>query len=110
MKKVFVYLMAMVVGFSTVAGAQEQQSTGEKLKTGAKKTGKAVKKGAKQVGNKTAELASKGAAQVKDKVYKGKVAPNGKAVYISDEGKYYWIDAKGKRQWVTEAELKDAVD
>jgi len=72
-----------------------------------KKAGDAIEKGAKAVGNKTAELASKGKAGVVDKVYDGKKGPDGQKIYINDESKYYWIDKKGRRQFVSENELKD---
>jgi hypothetical protein len=75
-----------------------------------KKTTHAVKKGATKVGNKTAELASKGKARVTDKVYKEKVGPAGQTIYIDDHSRYYWIDKKGHRNYVTTAELKDKTE
>ncbi|OQP51710.1 hypothetical protein [Niastella populi] len=72
-----------------------------------KKTGKAIKKGAKKVGNKTAEVASKGKAAVTDSKHKDKVGPDGETIYIDNHSKYYWIDDKGRRHYVTEAQLKD---
>ena len=72
-----------------------------------KKTGHEIKKGANKVGNKTAELASKGKSRVTDKTYKGKVAANGQTVYIDDHSRYYWVDKKGHRHYVTEADLRD---
>ncbi|TMI96490.1 MAG: hypothetical protein E6H06_03830 [Bacteroidetes bacterium] len=74
-----------------------------------KKTTHAVKKSAKAVGNKTAEVASKGKSRVTDKVYKGKVGPNGQTIYIDDHSRYYWVDKKGHRNYVTEADLKPKV-
>ena len=71
-----------------------------------KKTTHAVKKTAKTVGNKTAEVASKGKARVTDKVYKEKVGPNGQTIYIDDHSRYYWIDKKGHRNYVMDADLK----
>lgn len=72
-----------------------------------KKTTHSVKKGAKAVGNKTAEVASKGKAVVTDQVYKGKVGPAGQTLYIDNHSKYYWIDKKGHRNYITEAEMKE---
>ena len=72
-----------------------------------KKTTHSVKKGAKAVGNKTAEVASKGKAVVTDQVYKDKVGPDGQTIYMDNHSKYYWIDKKGHRNYVTEAELKE---
>ena len=74
-----------------------------------KKTTHAVKKSAKAVGNKTAEVASKGKSRVTDKVCKGKVGPNGQTIYIDDHSRYYWVDKKGHRNYVTEADLKPKV-
>jgi len=71
-----------------------------------KKTTHSVKKGAKAVGNKTAEVASKGKSAVVDQVYKDKVGPAGQTIYIDNHSKYYWIDKKGHKNYVTEAELK----
>jgi len=71
-----------------------------------KKTEHAVSKSAKTVGNKTAEVASKGKARVTDKVYKDKTGPEGQTIYIDDHSKYYWIDKKGHRHYVAEASLK----
>lgn len=80
--------------------AQDSPST-------AKKTGRAIKKGAKKAGNKTAEVASKGAAAVTDQKHKDKVGPNGETIYIDNHAKYYWVNDKGRRQYVTAAQLKD---
>jgi hypothetical protein len=66
-----------------------------------------VKKTAKKVGNKTAEVASKGKAKITDSKHKDKVGPDGQTIYIDNHSKYYWVDDKGKRHYVTEAELKD---
>src|SRR2546430_10685209 len=75
-----------------------------------KKTTHAVKTGAKKVGNKTAEVASKGKARITDKVYKGKAGPGNETIYIDDHSRYYWIDKKGHRNYVTEAELRTKVE
>jgi hypothetical protein len=71
--------------------------------------GKRVKKGAKAVGNKTAEVASKGEARVADKKYDGKVGPQGQTIYIDDDGSYYWIDSKGREHPIAASQLRDAV-
>ena len=75
-----------------------------------KKTTHEVKKGAKKVGNKTAEVASKGKSKVTDQVYKDKVGPGGQTIYIDNHSKYYWIDKKGHKMYLTEAELKDKTE
>ena len=66
-----------------------------------------VKKTAKKVGNKTAEVASKGKAKITDSKHKDKVGLDGQTIYIDNHSKYYWVDDKGKRHYVTAAELKD---
>jgi hypothetical protein len=89
-----------MLGLPVAIHAQDSTST-------VKKTGKAIKKGAKKVGNKTAEVASKGKAAVTDEKNKDKVGPAGQTIYIDNHSKYYWVDKKGHRHYVTEAELKD---
>jgi hypothetical protein len=99
MKKIIVLSTILFLGFSLSIVAQETNKV--------KQAGHEVKKGATKVGNKTAEIASKGKSRVTDKVYKGKVASGGQTIYINDHSKYYWIDKKGHRHYVTEAQLKD---
>ncbi|HEY4936552.1 MAG TPA: hypothetical protein VII44_08225 [Puia sp.] len=63
---------------------------------------------AKKVGNKTAEIASKGKSTVVDEVYKNKVGPDGQSpIYIDHSSKYYYIDKKGKKVYVPKSFLKD---
>jgi hypothetical protein len=109
MKKAFpVYVcFAMSALFSGRLMAQDSTTLGQDIKKVAKETGQVVKKGAKKVGNKTAEVASKGTSAVVDKVYDGKVGPEGQKIYINNKAAYYWVDKKGHRHFVTEAELKD---
>jgi len=90
--------MALILLFIGLAPAAQSQTV--------KKTTHEVKKGAKKVGNKTAELASKGKSKVVDQTYKDKVGPDGQTIYIDGDSKYYWVDKKGHKQYVTEAELK----
>ncbi len=98
MKKIIgITALILFLGFSPTLNAQE-------------KVKEDVQKEAKKVGNKTAEVASKGKAKVTDEVYKDKVGPNGETVYIDNHSKYYWVDKKGKRHYVTEAELKNKED
>ena len=100
MKKICVLILAAVFGLSISSQAQDTTST-------VKKTGQAIKKGAKKVGNKTAEIASKGKSRITDKVYKGKMAAGGQTIYIDNHSRYYWIDRHGRRHYTTEARLKD---
>jgi predicted small secreted protein len=72
-----------------------------------KDVGRDIKKGAKKVGNKTAEVASKGKAHVVDKKIKTKQGPNGEDIYIDGKNRYYWIDKKGHKHYVPENALKN---
>ena len=110
MKKILIVcLVALMPGIMNVSFAQQKKDTtvGQKIKTGAKKTGKAIDRGATAVGNKTAEVASKGASKMVDKTYEGKVGPLDQTIYINNKAKYYWVDKKGKRHFVTEMQLKN---
>jgi len=67
-----------------------------------------VDSAAKKVGNKTAELASKGKSTVVDQVYKDKIGPDGQSpIYIDHDSKYYYVDKKGKKVYVSKSSLKD---
>jgi hypothetical protein len=93
MKKIIsICMLALCAGVFTSASAQVKDE---------------VKKDAKKVGNKTAELASKGKSKVTDKTYADKVGPGGETIYIDKHSKYYYVDAKGHHQYVKKAELKD---
>ncbi|MDB5010176.1 MAG: hypothetical protein JWQ06_965 [Mucilaginibacter sp.] len=61
----------------------------------------------KKVGNKTSEIAAKGAAAITDKKYEGKVAPSGETVYINEHSHYYYINKKGHKVYLTKSELRD---
>jgi len=71
-----------------------------------KKTGKAISKTATKVGNKTAEVASKGASAVADQKYDKKVGPQGQTIYIDKNSAYYYVNKKGRHVYVREADLK----
>ncbi len=109
MKFKFITGVVFVTGLFAFNAVQAQDSTsiGQDLKKAASKTGKAIGKGASAVGNKTAELASKGESGVVDKIYRGKVGPNGETIYINNKAKYYRIDKKGHRHYLIESQLKD---
>jgi len=115
MKKAFwMYVTAIGMGiFSSQAlkaqdtKPQDTTTIGQDLEHAGKKTGQAVAKGAKDVGNKTAEIASKGKAGVVDKIYDGKEGPEGQTIYINNKSEYYWIDKQGHRHFLPESELKD---
>ena len=61
-----------------------------------------------KIGNKTAQVAVKGASAVADKKYDGKVGPAGQTIYINKNSHYYWVDARGKKIYISKAKLKDA--
>jgi 5-formaminoimidazole-4-carboxamide-1-beta-D-ribofuranosyl 5'-monophosphate synthetase len=78
------------------------------ISASAQSVGQDIKKGAKKVGNKTAEVASKGKAHITDQKYKDKTGPNGEVIYIDKHSKYYWIDKKGKKHYINENKLINA--
>lgn len=69
--------------------------------------GKKIDSTAKKVGDKTASTAVKGVAVIKDKVYKGKQAPDGSAVYIDNKDKKYYIDKTGKKIYLKASQIKN---
>jgi len=91
----------LILGFSGAGFAQEKKDT-LKINPDPK-----IKKVAKKAGNKTAEIAAKGAASVSDQVYKDKVGPMGQKIYINNQSKYYYINGKGKKVYVAQSKLKD---
>ncbi|HEX2607864.1 MAG TPA: hypothetical protein VHK91_10810 [Flavisolibacter sp.] len=99
MKKIIGIGLVLMLGFGTVSQAQT-----------VKKVTHSVKKGAKKVGNKTAEVASKGKARVADQKLDNRTGPNNETIYVDGKSRYYWIDKKGKRHFVTEASLKTKID
>ena len=109
-RKFLACLLALSIGLFSAMNVLAQEDTttiGEDLKSATKKTGKVVKKGAKKIGNKTAEVASKGSSAIIDKIYEGKEGSDGQTIYINNKAKYYWVDKKGHRHFVTESELRD---
>lgn len=97
MKKLLgISILALLVGITSV----NAQDTTKKVTT-------TVKEGAMKVGNKTAELASKGKNAVTDKIYKDKEGPNGETIYINKHSKYYWIDKKGHKVPISKNKLQN---
>lgn len=93
-------LLAVVMSVSFEGIAQSGNDT---LKVNPDPT---IKKTAKKVGNKTSEIAAKGAAKVVDKTYKDKVGPQGQTIYIDNESRYYYVNTKGKKVYVSKSKLK----
>ena len=96
-KLVGISIVVMLAGFSSA----NAQST-------VKKAENTVSKDAQKVGNKTAEISSKGKSKTIDKTYKDKEGPNGETIYIDKHSKYYWVDKKGHKVYLTKEELKDS--
>ena len=96
--------VALFVASSLVAFGQEKKTEVGKV---LQKTGKAVDKGAKAVGNKTAEVAVKGASKITDKVYKGKMAPDSTDVYIDGRNRKYYVNKKGKKLYLKTSQIRN---
>ncbi len=115
MKKLCTFILTCTVLFGAASCQNQDRDTAREEASEAAaesretstNVGQQTEDAAEAVGNKTAELGAKGAAAITDKVYKGKVGPDGQTIYIEDDGQYYWIDGKGKKIYVTEVELKD---
>ncbi len=106
MRKIFIAgCLILVASFFTMGASAQEDSATTKIKKAAKATGKAIGKGAKKVGNKTAELASKGSSEILDKTYDGKTGTEGQKIFINNKSQYYWVDDKGHRHYVNESEL-----
>ncbi|MDB5135492.1 MAG: hypothetical protein JWP37_2095 [Mucilaginibacter sp.] len=84
------------------AAAQTQAQTHKDTTMGQK-----VGHTAKKVGNKTSELAAKGASGVVDKKYEDKCGPHGETVYINEHSHYYYISKKGHRVYLKKSQLMD---
>lgn len=97
MKKLLgISILTLLIGITSV----NAQDTTKKVTT-------TVKEGAVKVGNKTAELASKGKNSITDKIYKDKEGPNGETIYINKHSKYYWIDKKGHKVPISKNKLQN---
>lgn len=73
----------------------------------AQSTGDKIKRDAHAVGDKTAEVAAKGAAAVADKRYDDKYGPHGEAIYINKHSHYFYVNKKGRRVYLKKSELRD---
>ncbi|WP_199121286.1 hypothetical protein [Pedobacter sp. ASV28] len=69
--------------------------------------GEKIEKTAKKVGNKTAEVAVKGSSKVADKVWEGKMAPDGTDVYINNKNQKYYVNKKGKKVYLKNSQIKN---
>lgn len=99
--------MICVTAVCFYGNSYAQQRDSSTLKEDAKEVKEGIKNVADTVANKTAEIASKGYAEVTDKTYKDKVGPDGQTIYIDSRSQYYYIDKEGKKVFVTSDQLKD---
>ncbi|MEO6521499.1 MAG: hypothetical protein ABIN91_07475 [Mucilaginibacter sp.] len=60
-----------------------------------------------KIGNKTAQVAVKGASVITDKVYRDKRGPGGQTVYINKHSHYYYVNGRGKKVYITKAQMKN---
>ncbi|TFF37900.1 hypothetical protein [Mucilaginibacter psychrotolerans] len=108
MKKLFSTALVVVALFAasqSFAQTHKDTTLVQKAGTTAKKGWKATKKTASKVGNKTAQIASSGAAAVVDKKYDSKVGPQGQTIYIDKNSYYYYVNKKGRHIYVKESAL-----
>lgn len=99
MKKLLgISILTLLIGITSV---NAQDTT--------KKVTPTLKEDAVKVGNKTAELASKGKNAITDKIYKDKEGPNGETIYINKHSKYYWIDKKGHKVPISKNKLQNKI-
>ncbi len=104
MKKRYVIgLLTIAFGFGVALNGFAQSKVEKTLD----KTGKSIEKGAKTVGNKTAEVAVKGTSKVADKVWEGKVAPDGSDVYINGKNRKYYVNKKGAKVYLKDSQIKN---
>ncbi|MDB5020565.1 MAG: hypothetical protein JWQ28_1692 [Pedobacter sp.] len=85
-----------ICGLSFSAQAQEKKES----------VGKTISKTASTVGNKTAEVAVKGASKIRGKIYKGKMAPDGSDVYIDNRNRKYYVNKKGGKVYLKTYQIK----
>ncbi|AMR31456.1 hypothetical protein A0256_08480 [Mucilaginibacter sp. PAMC 26640] len=113
MKRIFkstLFAAALLAASTTFAQTHKDTTLGDKIGHTAKKGWKATKKTAVKVGDKTAELASKGASTVADKKYDDMVTASGKTVYIDKDSRYYYVNKTGHHVYVKKSSLKAKVD
>ncbi len=89
----FLAVPALLLSLQTIAQTSDKGSVGRSIN---------------KIGNKTAQVAVKGASAVADKRYDGKVGPSGQTIYINKNSHYYWVNARGKKVYISKSKLKDA--
>ena len=104
--KTLIKTLLLTLGTSISVGSFAQDKKKDTLKINPDPE---IKKAAKKVGNKTAEIAVKGASAIVDKTYKGKAGPRGETIYIDNKSRYYYVDAKGAKVYLPKSKLKNKV-
>lgn len=99
-KKSLLGLLTLALACTVTLSANAQEKKKETV-------GQAISKTASKVGNKTAEVAVKGTSKVGDKVYKGKVAPDGSDVYINGKNRKYYVNKKGGKVYLKASQIKN---
>jgi hypothetical protein len=95
MKKLkFLMIPAVLISFQLMAQTKTPSDG---------KVGKTINK----IGNKTAEVAVKGASGISDKKYESKMGPKGETIYINKHSHYYYVNGRGKKIYISKAKLRD---
>jgi hypothetical protein len=94
--------VALAAAILFTAAKSHAEVTGRDTTSGHKISHTATK-----VGHKTSEIAAKGASDVVDKKYEGKVGPGGQTIYINKNSHYYYINKLGHRVYVSKSKLRD---
>jgi len=102
--KTLIKTMLLALGTSISVGSFAQDKKKDTVKIN---PDPAIKKAAKTVGNKTAEIAVKGASTIADKTYKDKVGPSGQTIYIDGRSRYYYVNKKGAKIYLPKSKLKN---
>jgi len=105
--KVTLFAAGILAAAQTRAQTHEDHNVGHKITKTTKKVGHETAETATKVGHKTSEVAAKGAAEVVDKRYDGKMARGGQTVYINKHSHYYYVDKKGRKVYVNKSDLRD---
>jgi len=103
--KITLFAASLFAAGQVYAQTPKDSTLGHKIGKTAKKVGSATATEATKVGNKTSEIAAKGAAAVVDKKYDGMVAPGGQTVYINKHSKYFYVNKKGHRVYLKKSQL-----
>ena len=118
MKKLtLIAISFLFIGYSSSVKAQDNvnaqkkdskvKETSKDVKKGVEKGAHEVKEAGKDVGDKTAEVAVKGAAVITDQKLKDRVGPDGQTIYIDNHDKFYWVNDKGRKMYISKSALRN---